>query len=106
MTSAERESPKKAADLPVRMFKLLTPGDDALPVDLGSFAVHAADGEWFYPPGGVFESKKESMDSVGQDEETGEELSSKMLEVAVRLPRPLSIKVAKGKDGSGAKEGL
>lgn len=51
---------------------------------------------------GIFlESKKETMESVGQDEDNGEELNSKVLEVGLRLPRPAGVKAPKAKGDGG-----
>ena len=72
-----------------------------MPVDLSAFAM-LAEQEWFFPPGIFLECRKESMESVGKDEETGEELNSKMLEVTLRVPRPAGVKSIKDKGKDGA----
>jgi len=102
--AAQDNSPKKTADLPARLFKIIMGNEETMPVDLSAFCVHSNENEWFYPPGIYLEHRREVNESVGSDEETGEELYSKALDVALRLPRPAGIKAPKGKEkeGSGA----
>ena len=54
--------------------------------------------------GAFLEVKKESTESVGRDEETGEELSSKMVECALRLPGRGQGTKAKDKAADKAKD--
>lgn len=52
----EQSSPKKAAELPARMLKLLMTSEETMPVDLSAFAA-LNEGEWFYPPGACLRAR-------------------------------------------------
>ena len=45
--------------------------------------------------GALLESRKDAMETVGTDEETGEELHCKVVEVVPRVQRPAGVKAPK-----------
>jgi hypothetical protein len=90
-SEGEDRAAAKNAELSVRLMRVMVPNEEGMPVDLSEYAV-LSESEWFYPPGAIFECKKDSPDTIGADEETENEIRCKAVEVAPRILRPAGLK--------------